>query len=202
MPKGNKKRWSRGKRGWALIIVGAIVGIVLLIPTSKAYRRMKYTDRRIKRLACEAADRHGLEPALVLGVIRRESNFDPDVRGADGEYGLMQVTRIAARDWERVNRRTIRFDRDLFDPELNVEVGTWYLAQGWKRFTRSSNQTTLALSYYNAGPGRAREWSEKYKENLLERIPFSSTREYILRVCEYRDEYRKEAAHENRLAKD
>ena len=147
-------------------------------------------------------DRHGMERALVMGVVRRESNFDPDARGDAGEYGLMQVTRIAARDWERVNKRTIRFDRDLFDPELNVEVGTWYLSQGWKRYRGHPDQTILALSYYNAGPGRASEWSKKYKENLLERIPFSSTREYISSVCDYRDNYRKKAAYENRLAKD
>lgn len=191
MSNGRKQKWSRGKRRLAWSVAAILVGLVLTIPAYRTYRRFKYSDERIHKLILEAADRHGLEPALVLGVVRRESNFDPDVRGADGEYGLMQVTRIAARDWERVNRRTIRFDRDLFDPELNLEVGTWYLAQGWKRYESHPERTALALSYYNAGPGRASKWSKKYKENLLERIPFSSTREYIDKVCEYRNNFRK-----------
>ena len=201
MSNGRRKKWSRGKRAlvWS---VGALLVLLLTTPAYQAYRRFKYSDKRIRRLIREAADRHGLEPALVLGVVQRESNFDPTVRGADGEYGLMQVTRIAAQDWERANRRTIRFDRDLFDPELNLEVGSWYLSQGWKRFRSHPERTALALSYYNAGPGRASKWSKKYKENLLERIPFSSTREYIVKVCEYRNNHRKKAANEGRLAKD
>ncbi len=202
MPKRAKKRRLHGNRRWAWSIAATVVVVALSVFAWRSLKRVKYSDLRIRRLIVQAADRHGVEPALVLGVVRRESNFKPDVRGAAGEYGLMQVTRIAARDWERVNHRTIRFDRDLFDPELNVEVGTWYLSRGWKRYKGHPEQTILALSHYNAGPGRASEWSKKYQENLLERIPFSSTREYISRVCEYRDKYRKEAAHENRLAKD
>ena len=140
-------------------------------------------------IATRAARRHGIEPELVLAVIKRESNFDPDARGAAGEYGLMQVTRIAARDWERLNHRRIRNDNDLFDPELNIEIGTWYLARAWRYFDDHPDRLILALSQYNAGPSRAKKWSEKYEENLLEQIPIASTRRYITKVTGYYEDY-------------
>ena len=101
----------------------------------------------------------------------------------------MQITRGAASDWERLNHRTIRRDNDLFDPSLNVEIGTWYLARGWRQFDDHPDRMILALSQYNAGPSRARKWSRKYKENLLKQIPISSTRRYITKVTGYYQDF-------------
>ena len=194
MKKRKRKKRKSGKPTrsfaiWAGGILLVSLGLIAFFIFGIKAKTVHDNYTLYRPLISRAARRHGLEPAFVLAVVKRESNFDPDVRGAAGEYGLMQVTRGAASDWERINHRLIRYDSDLFDPSLNVEIGTWYLARAWRQFNDHPDRMTLALSQYNAGPSRARKWSRQYKENLLEQIPISSTRHYITKVTGYYQDF-------------
>ena len=179
----------RNRQFYGIVAAATAVAVAsacwLLRPTSAP--AASYYDSLIK----EAADRHGIDPLLVKAVIRQESNFDADAKGDAGEVGLMQITRAAARDWERVNDRQLRSAGALYAPQLNVEVGTWYLAQGMRRWDTHGETEVMALIHYNAGPGRARQWArENSGENVREQIPFASTRAYIDNVLSYRNRYK------------
>lgn len=96
----------------------------------------------------------------------------------------MQITPGAVKDWQRATGQRCRFNGMLFDPRLNIEIGTWYLSKAVATWQDYRDSDVLALAQYNAGPSRAREWRPKDPREELElsRISFPSTREYIKRV--------------------
>jgi soluble lytic murein transglycosylase len=98
--------------------------------------------------------RNGLDPALVAAVIQVESHFDPFAVSGAGACGLMQLMPPTAR-WllEKRSETTMLRPAHLFNPVLNIELGTVYLAQLMDRF---DGDLTRALIAYNAGPGVAR----------------------------------------------
>ncbi len=125
---------------------------------------------------------------LLLGLIRQESLFHPVVRSGAGAVGLMQVMPGTARILARRERRGAR--PDLEDPEVNVRLGTAYLADMLRRF---GGDTIAALAAYNAGPGRVERWkrdgAELASDEFLEAIPLRETREYVSRVLFYEGAY-------------
>lgn len=90
-----------------------------------------------------------VNPEIVLAIICQESGGNPDsLNPSDPSRGLMQITPGALEDFNRIAGRSYTFE-EMFDPYLNVEVGTWYFA------TRLSKtlETRKALAAYNAGLG-------------------------------------------------
>lgn len=100
-----------------------------------------------------AAEReHGLPTLLLLALIAQESSFDPQAVGPSGSIGLMQIRLFVAEDVAQ--RRGIPFSgrSSLFDPGLNVRIGSGYLAELHGQF----GSYELALAAYNKGPSRVR----------------------------------------------
>ncbi len=152
-------------------------------------------DRRshaYDRIILEAAQRHHVPPALVKAVIRTESKFKSWVVGKAGEIGLMQIMPGVVKDWERLTRRQGTTNAQLFDPRLNIEIGTWYLARARSRWQANPDSDVLALAQYNAGIVNAFKWSQlppPDSGNPLDRIRFASTRAYIKQILDYRNGY-------------
>ena len=128
-------------------------------------------------------------PALVLSIARRESEFDPDVVSPAGAMGLMQVMPATGRDTAREIGLAFSQARLLDDPAYNVLLGSSFLAGLLERY---DGNPVLVSAAYNAGPGRANEWIERFgdprrAEDItywIEAIPFTETRNYIMRVTE------------------
>jgi soluble lytic murein transglycosylase len=133
-----------------------------------------------------AARARGLEPELVAGVARRESLFDPDIVSAANAVGLMQLLPRTAQD---VSRRAglPEYQRSqLTVPQVNLLLGTRYMADLLDRFGGSR---LAGLISYNAGPHRWLSWREfpelaAGEDQFVERIPFRETREYVRAVTE------------------
>lgn len=137
------------------------------------------------------------EPALVLAVMRQESEFYPKAHSPAGALGLMQLMPATARQTaQRMGLPSSR-ERLTSDPDYNIRLGQAYLAELLNRFRGSY---ILALAAYNAGPSRAERWIALYGDprdpavnpiDWIERIPFSETRNYVQRILEslvvYRD---------------
>ncbi len=107
------------------------------------------------------AARNRLDPFLVASVIKQESRFDPAARGDAGEYGLMQVLPDTARLVARLLDLDELTAADLFDPDVNIAVGTRYLAWNLELMGRLARDparaTELALISYNRGTRRTLE---------------------------------------------
>lgn len=138
-----------------------------------------------------------VEPALVLAVIRQESQFDPTAVSHAGARGLMQLMPATAK---RVAARNgLRYDKGRLtrDPDYNMRLGISYLAGLLDSFNGSH---VMALAGYNAGPSRVNRWVAAHGDPRrpdvdpiawIEQIPFNETRNYVMRVLEGLVVYRK-----------
>jgi soluble lytic murein transglycosylase len=124
-----------------------------------------------------------LDPWLILGVIRQESAFNPRAVSRSDARGLMQLLPSTGREvYRRLGLEAFR-DDVLFDPRMNIRLGTQYLGR-MAETHRSS--LILALAAYNAGPARVRGWLQEIStadsDELIERLPFEETRLYVKSV--------------------
>lgn len=136
------------------------------------------------------------EAALLLAIIRQESEFDPRAVSRARAQGLMQLLPATART--TAIREGLPYQARWLteDPEYNITLGSAYL-EGLLREWNGSYVLTIAS--YNAGPGRAREWIDDWGDprrtgadvvDWIELIPFSETRNYVQRVLENVQVYR------------
>jgi soluble lytic murein transglycosylase len=135
------------------------------------------------------------EPALVLAITRQESGFDPLVRSGAGARGMMQLMPATAQIIAR--RMGVNYSADrLDDPDYNMRLGSSFLGQLVNQF---SGSYVMAAAGYNAGPGRPIQWSTYCGDprggstspiDYIECIPFSETRNYVMRVLEGVQVYR------------
>ncbi len=133
------------------------------------------------------------EPSLVLGITRQESSFDPLARSGVGARGMMQLMPATA---SVVARRAGYGSGSLDDPDYNMKVGSTYLGQLVAQF---SGSYVMATAAYNAGPGRPTQWAGSCGDprgsatdplEFIECIPFTETRDYVMRVLEATQVYR------------
>ncbi len=127
-----------------------------------------------------AAAEWGLDPALLLGLVRTESAFDPRAVSKSGARGLAQLMPATADPLAA----SLRMDgADLFEPEDNIALGAAYLSQ-LKR--RANGDDLLAVLCYNGGPTRVmrmRSQSSSLPQDLfLESLEMAETREYGKKV--------------------
>jgi len=141
-----------------------------------------------------AAQRYGVEPALVKAIVWRESRFHPDVRGHAGELGLMQIREDAAFEWAYSNKDTNFVHELCLDPQTNVFAGTFYLAKLLHRYDKTDNPLPYALADYNAGRGNVLKWNNgeaaTNSATFISQIGFPSTSNYVESVTRRYELYR------------
>jgi soluble lytic murein transglycosylase-like protein len=103
---------------------------------------------RFRAIAKREAEARGLPPAIADAVMRIESNYNPNARGKDGEYGLMQVMPPTARMLGHAGPV-----EQLADPEVNIRLGVRYLADAWRL---GKGDICTATMKYRAGHGETR----------------------------------------------
>lgn len=136
------------------------------------------------------SNEYGLDKYLVYAVMRTESRFDKFAVSNAGAKGLMQITDETGEDCARRLRITGYSDDALFDPEINIEIGCYYLKGLLDKYDNVNN----ALAAYNGGPGNVDKWllDPSYVDGsgTLVNIPFKETRNYVVRVNEAREMYK------------
>ena len=132
------------------------------------------------------ANEYKLDPFLVMGVIKQESNFVPDASSGYA-HGLMQLTPDTA-EWN-ANEMGLS-DYDYLDPETSIKIGCHYLSYLINHY----GNVDTALAAYNGGMGHVIEWlndSDCSSDGVsLDYIPFSETRAYVDKVNGYWEQYR------------
>jgi soluble lytic murein transglycosylase len=141
----------------------------------------------------------GAEPAFVLAITRQESGFDPNVRSGAGARGMMQLMPTTAKILAR--KVGVSYSPGLLDePDYNMRLGSHYLGQLVSQFQGSY---VMAAAGYNAGPGRPSSWTSFCGDprggltdpvDYIECMPFSETRNYVMRVLENVQVYRAKLA--------
>lgn len=121
-----------------------------------------------------AATKHSIDPALLKGLIRQESNFDASARSPVGAQGLTQLMPGTAASLGVT---------DPTDPAQAIEGGAKYLKAQLDRF---GGDVSKALAAYNAGPGAVAKYGGV--------PPYAETQNYVQKVLGYAAEYRGTAA--------
>jgi soluble lytic murein transglycosylase len=149
-------------------------------PPNRRLLRILYPFPYRTLITEEARDRE-LDPFVTAALIRQESMFEHRITSHVGARGLMQIMPATARplaDAVGIDR----WDPEmLYHPEINVHLGTRYVAQHWENYDGS---LPAVFSAYNAGWHRVEWWSAfpEYgtdDELFTERIPFRETRDYV-----------------------
>ena len=139
-----------------------------------------------------AAREKNLDPYLLAGLIRQESEFDPQARSRANAFGLTQVRPATGRLFARQAGIARFSSRLLFQPAANLKIGVSIFSSMLEQNGGKLEQT---LAAYNAGPNRVAEWIawNTYREpaEFVESIPFTETRDYVQAVLRNADLYRR-----------
>jgi soluble lytic murein transglycosylase-like protein len=122
-------------------------------------------------LIVAAARKHGIDPALLAGVVKQESNFNPNARSGVGAKGLTQLMDATARGLGV---------SDSFDPVQSLDGGAKFLGGLLKQF---KGDESLALAAYNAGPGAVQKYGGI--------PPYEETQRYVPKVLGYTAQFRR-----------
>jgi soluble lytic murein transglycosylase len=137
------------------------------------------------------SQKNGLDPYLVVSLIRQESEFNAGVVSHANAWGLMQLLPSVGKSMAK--RQGIKHfnANELLNPGINLQLGTANLKQVLDRF---GGQAEYALAAYNAGDVPVRQWMSNgtYKDipEFVESIPYTETREYVQAILRNREIYR------------
>ena len=136
------------------------------------------------------------ESALILSIIRQESEFDLKANSHAGAKGLMQLMPYTAKLVSKQAKLPYSKSRLTTDPEYNINLGSHYIAG---LILQYDGAYPFAVAAYNAGPNRVKYWKKINKDpqkkqvdyvDWVELIKFRETRNYVQRVMENYNVYR------------
>ena len=136
------------------------------------------------------------ESALILSIIRQESEFDLSANSHAGAKGLMQLMPYTAQLVSKQAKLPYSKSRLTSDPEYNINLGSHYIAGLILNYDGSY---PFSIAAYNAGPNRVKYWKKINKDpqrnkisyvDWIELIKFKETRNYVQRVLENYNVYR------------
>jgi soluble lytic murein transglycosylase len=137
------------------------------------------------------AQARNLDPALLCALILEESRFQVQAVSPAGARGLIQVMPQTGKRIARELKIRRFSGEQLFDPAVNIRLGSWYFARMLEEF---GGKVHLALAAYNAGPHMVRKWLANGRspgdDEFVENIPYPETRNYVIRVMGSAQVYR------------
>ncbi len=198
-----KRRKSTAFLLLLLISFFAVLAAMFLWRAGRSVYDYFSRPRRYDQIIWSAGLRNHLDPALIKAVIWKESRFNRSARGLKGEIGLMQIMPgYAATDWARAHRCRVPSNGAIYDPELNIEIGSWYLARAAWKYRKYKDCLALALCEYNAGARRVADWKPADpNQPVIDRITIPSTKQYVQDILEQYKYYKTQEARPGKTGK-
>jgi soluble lytic murein transglycosylase len=165
---------------------------VYLQRTEPAWWARIWYPLRYSTIVRAHARNYDLNPALLAAVIDEESKFRADAKSSAGAVGLMQLLPATAKGIAIHTGGSKFVTSDLYDPEINVRYGAWYLHHLLQKY----GDERLALAAYNAGQQNVDTWRAEGKD-----IQFPETRAYVDKVERLKGIYRRTYARELGLSR-
>ncbi|MGH7886970.1 MAG: transglycosylase SLT domain-containing protein, partial [Candidatus Binatia bacterium] len=159
---------------------GRSLALAQLLPSAQSDRDLYRYPLAYWDAVQQKTVERGVDPYLVLALIRQESLFNARARSSAAAFGLMQlILPTAARVAKQIGLAAPNAEK-LFEPELNLTLGTQYLKDLLDRY---SNNWFKAIAAYNAGEAAVDRWEREIItddiEEFVERIPYLETRGYV-----------------------
>ena len=184
----NRKKGGLFRAALALIV---LAGLILAYATvfQPWAQRQRYAIHYEQQIA-HYAQKNGLDPYLVCAMIFCESSFKSDARSSVGALGLMQIMPETGA-WLAHKVGIDDFDASmLYDPQVNMELGCWYLAFLLDRY---AGDRQCAVAAYHGGQGNMDGWlqdpSISADGKTLDNIPEGETKKYTNRVLKVYEIY-------------
>nr|WP_317404186.1 murein transglycosylase domain-containing protein [uncultured Helicobacter sp.] len=170
------------------------------------------SEHKYEELVQKYAHKYNISPALVLGIIQTESNFNPYAVSNAPAYGLMQVvpSTAGADAYELINgKKGMPTKEMLFNPETNIEYGVAYLSILFNRYLPNikdkQSQEYCVITAYNAGAGSVLRTfandknqafsrinamsAKKVYDTIQSKLPSSEGRRYLMKVTTHKKNY-------------
>jgi soluble lytic murein transglycosylase len=193
--EGASMSFFRKKRVFAVLL---LLFLLLLFYNTHWVGRLLYPVEYKKDIMVSAQN-FSIDPLFVASIIRVESNYQPHLVSRKGAVGLMQIMPATA-EWII---RTADYSTETLDhldrPDVNIEVGSWYLHSLTKQLSpyfnghNKTDRIAVISAAYNAGPGNVNKWLQADtwdgRFETLAHIPFGETRHYVQRVVYYYNKY-------------
>lgn len=176
-----KKKRSKLKTmlfGLGFLLILTVLGFFMLSNGYEMMMKQQY-PLAYQDIIEKEAKQNNLEPAMVYGLIKAESNFDSDAKSRAGALGLMQIT-PATFEWLQTKLPGDKklAEEELLEPEVNVKYGCYLLSLLLSIYS----DPKTALCAYNAGMGTVDRWladPEISKDGVtLQQVPYGETAHY------------------------
>ncbi|KNF09475.1 lytic transglycosylase catalytic [Gottschalkia purinilytica] len=175
------------------ILVLLLLGILFLGIISNKNKILKIIyPLKYEEYIIKYSKKYDLDPWLVAAMIKVESKFDNEAKSRKDARGLMQIIPKTGQ-WasEQIELENYS-DELLYNPEVNIRIGCWYLNKLRSQFEYNMN---LVIASYNAGSGNVSKWlkDNRYSDDgvNLKNIPFKETRLYVEKVLKHYENYKK-----------
>jgi soluble lytic murein transglycosylase len=155
----------------AVVVAGVAAWVILAPPDT--VERIRYPLRYTSIVRGHARN-YRIDPALLAAVIEVESKFKPDAKSSSGAIGLMQLLPSTAHGIAVHTGGSNFHTDDLYNPEINVRYGAWYLRHLLDKY---DDDERAALAAYNAGQDNVDRWRADGSG-----IGYAETRAYVARV--------------------
>ncbi|MDI3310022.1 MAG: lytic transglycosylase domain-containing protein [Thermoanaerobacterium sp.] len=169
-----------------ILVIAMVITVLTIYGVKTNWFLKQLYPKKYSQQVYFYSNQYGVDPNLIFAMIKAESNFNPDSVSSKGAIGLMQVipeTGTWVANYIGIKNFSVNM---LFNPDYNINIGTWYLKYLLNQF---NNDVTLAVAAYNGGSGNVSNWlkDKRYSENGsdLKKVPFSETDKYIKKVLKY-----------------
>lgn len=178
--------------------VAAIISVAVLLCIAvglffayRAYQHANYPKKYTEYVEKYAAE-YNVDSAFIYAMIKTESDFRPNAVSGDDACGLMQLLPSTLEWLQTLTPEDDHYVRaDLFDPEINVRYGVYFLSILFQKFTEPD---TVAAAYH-AGMNGVQNWLQNSEYSAdgktLQKIPYADTAQYVKRIHERYAIYRK-----------
>ena len=177
----NKKNTSNKFR---LFIVICLIIVFTIFVSITIIKKFVYPLTHFDTVK-QASKDNGLDPYLVLAIIKTESGFNENATSNKQAKGLMQILDSTASDVNNEINIVDNLDDNIYDIDVNINLGCKYFSSLIKRY---NGNYYLAICAYNAGMGNVDKWINDgiISSNLADyenvNLPFNETSKYLKKV--------------------
>lgn len=187
----SKKNNQKSSKLNSLKILALVVALMVAIAGVLYFGAREIFPLQYRETIETWAGEYGVDPYLIMGIIRAESSFRADAVSHADAMGLMQITEETGKQIAQWLEIEDFQTEQLFDSACNIRFGTYYVSWLMEQF---GGNLKNVLAAYNAGIGTVQDWlaDSRYSADgeTLQTIPFQETSDFVTRVTTYQTVYR------------
>ena len=190
-----KRKFRNGKKALILVLLALVLGYLGVRIFRGGIHSLQLAEYplRYEEYVEYYADKYSLDPMLVYSFIRTESGFDPQAHSNVDARGLMQITEETFQ-WiqSKIAPDEEHTFEELYDPELNIRFGVYYLYACLERY---GGDLATAASAYHSGWGTVDELLEDSEcspdGERLTVFPYTQMRRYVAKILSSYENYQR-----------